>query len=63
MIYIGGMHEKSLIELHDMRFIIAENILDITNIIASNNIFIHLHSTDDIQEFEFVCRYVPIGKK
>lgn len=26
MMYIGGAHEKSLIELHDMRFVIAENI-------------------------------------
>ena len=25
-IYIGGIHEKALIELHDMRFVIAENI-------------------------------------
>jgi hypothetical protein len=28
IIYIGGAHEKSLIELHDMRFIIAEKIED-----------------------------------
>jgi len=28
VIYIGGAHEKSLIELHDMRFIVAENIED-----------------------------------
>jgi len=26
MIYIGGAHEKSLIELHDIRFVIADNI-------------------------------------
>ncbi len=25
-IYIGGAHEKSLIELHDMRFVVAESI-------------------------------------
>ena len=40
-----------------------EHILDITNINASNNRFIHLHPTDDIQAFEFICKYVPIGKK
>jgi hypothetical protein len=28
VIYIGGAHEKSFIELHDMRFIIAEKIED-----------------------------------
>ncbi len=26
VIYIGGSHNQSLIELHDMRFIIANNI-------------------------------------
>lgn len=26
VIYIGGAHEKSLIELHDMRFVVAEHI-------------------------------------
>ena len=28
VIYIGGTHEKALIELHDMRFVIAEKIED-----------------------------------
>ncbi len=28
MIYIGGIHEKSLIELHDIRFVVANNIED-----------------------------------
>ena len=28
VIYIGGAHEKSFIELHDMRFVMAENIED-----------------------------------
>ena len=27
-IYIGGIHEKAFIELHDIRFVIAENIAD-----------------------------------
>ena len=31
VIYIGGAHEKSFIELHDMRFIIAEKIEDTHN--------------------------------
>lgn len=26
VIYIGGAHEKSLIELHDMRFVVANTI-------------------------------------
>ena len=26
VIYIGGTHEKSLIELHDMRFVVANTI-------------------------------------
>lgn len=26
VIYIGGAHEQSLIELHDMRFIVADTI-------------------------------------
>ncbi len=28
VIYIGGAHEKSLIELHDMRFLVAETIYE-----------------------------------
>jgi hypothetical protein len=28
VIYIGGTHEKALIELHDMRFVIADKIED-----------------------------------
>ncbi len=28
MIYIGGIHEKAIIELHDMRFVIAKSIED-----------------------------------
>lgn len=28
IIYIGGSHEKAFIELHDMRFVIAETIED-----------------------------------
>jgi hypothetical protein len=28
VIYIGGAHEKAFIELHDMRFVIAEKIED-----------------------------------
>jgi len=40
-----------------------DHILDITNIAVSTNVFIHLHPTEDIQCFEFVCRYFSIGKK
>jgi hypothetical protein len=28
VVYIGGAHEKSLIELHDMRFVVGQNIAD-----------------------------------
>ena len=28
MIYIGGVHEKAFIELHDMRFVIAKSLED-----------------------------------
>ena len=28
VIYIGGIHPKAFIELHDMRFVIAEKIED-----------------------------------
>ena len=38
-IYIGGTHEKALIELHDMRFIIAENIKDTYELIDMSSIF------------------------
>ena len=39
-----------------------ENIVDITKIAASKDVYIHLHPTHKAQEFEFTCRYVPIGR-
>jgi len=39
-----------------------DNILDISQITAQENVHVYLEPTTEFQEFEFTCRYTPIGK-
>lgn len=58
-IYIGGAHKKSLIELHDMRFVIANTIEETYDTLRQSwwGIPASLH----LKPFKFTCRYTPIG--
>ncbi len=38
-----------------------ENILSISELISTKNLHIHLEPTDTPKEFEFTCKYLPIG--
>lgn len=39
-----------------------ENILDLSQTAEEKNLFIHLEEKDNEKQFEFTCKYVPIGK-
>lgn len=39
-----------------------ENIVNINELLNSNNYHIHLTNSNDVKPFEFICRYTPIGK-
>lgn len=40
-----------------------ENILNISEAALGKNLYIHLEPTDIEKEFEFTCKYVPIGRE
>jgi len=40
-----------------------ENILDISNLMKENKVYINLEPTDVAKEFKFTCKYTPIGRK
>lgn len=40
----------------------VDDVIDVSQICSKEKLYIHLEPTDEIQEFQFVCKYTPIGK-
>jgi hypothetical protein len=40
----------------------VDDILDVTDIASKNNLYINLEPTDIEKEFEFTCKFTPIGR-
>ena len=86
---LGGYDSKEFTELHKNVFVVApneskakvralkqildweshhrdyqfevDNVLDVSNILSDKQ-YIHLQQTDEERKFEFICKYIPIGK-
>lgn len=40
----------------------VDTLLDLNQLLAANNYYLHLEKESNTQPFEFTCRYTPIGK-
>ncbi len=41
----------------------AEKIIEISRLISANDLHIHLEPSETEEEFEFICKYIPIGSE
>ncbi len=59
VIYIGGSHEKSFIEMYDMQFMVANPIEETYDELRKSwrgtSKSLHLEPTQQTQDFEFIC--------
>ncbi|MCL9684745.1 DUF1543 domain-containing protein [Legionella maioricensis] len=56
--HINDWHSPHRDYLHQV-----DSILDLNDLVSSNNHYLHLTEEKNAKPFEFTCRYIPIGKK